>query len=269
MDGPVETPADANAAVQRHWRSFPRLSSIGDMIERFLGNAGFDKGPWLVVAFIAGISAWFVLGTPLQWWSAIGLALSIIGAVIILWRADTQHVQLRQAVIAISLMFALGVTAIWLRSEIVGASAIDQPQVSIFNARILERDDQPAQGRMRLVLAMRNAETGAAQRVRVNVPIEDVTAGLEEGSINPASCTFDASRPSDAAGGRIILRVQRGLKVLQRQVLHLVRSKLLNRPEMRIGSRKRSATWHCMYAANWMVLLEVSLLRWPAVIEGE
>lgn len=67
-------PPVRDAAVQRTWRSRADLSSISGIIDRFLGNAGFDRGPWLTIFFAAGIAAWFVLGQPWQWSAAIGAA---------------------------------------------------------------------------------------------------------------------------------------------------------------------------------------------------
>src|SRR5690606_16248787 len=54
-DGP------ADAAVQKvHWRKRARLSSGADAAEAGLARAGFDRGPWLAVAFASGIGAWFL-----------------------------------------------------------------------------------------------------------------------------------------------------------------------------------------------------------------
>ncbi|NMW31485.1 ComEC/Rec2 family competence protein [Altererythrobacter sp. RZ02] len=174
--------ASPNAAVQRQWRSERLLSSFGDQFDRFLGHSGFDKGPWLTVAFSAGIAAWFSLDRQWQWSAAIGVA-AIAGIwALAVWRGLEDRTELRQAVIAVASVFALGVAVIWLRSEIVGAEPLDRPQVSIVDARILERDEQPARDRVRLILAMRNADTGTAQKIRVNVPIANDAAGLEEGA---------------------------------------------------------------------------------------
>jgi len=182
-DEPNDPGRIVDAAVQHSWRSHLRLSSIADHLDRFLGQAGFDKGPWLVVAFAAGIAAWFVLDTPWQWVSLMG-GCSLIGlAAFAAWKEKANRVALRGGVIGITIMAVLGVTAIWARSEIVGAQAFDRPSVGIFQARILEREEQPAQGRVRLVLAMRDAQNGAARKVRVNVPAKNAADGLTEGAL--------------------------------------------------------------------------------------
>ncbi|MGB7408670.1 MAG: ComEC/Rec2 family competence protein [Pontixanthobacter sp.] len=156
---------------------------FADRIEQFLARAGFDKGPWLVVAFATGIAAWFVLNSPWQWISAIGAALlAAIGAVAA-WRGIDGRATLRTAIVGFAVMFALGTVAIWARSASVGAEAIEQPTVTIITASVLERDEQPARDRVRLVLATRDAQTGSARKIRVNVPWEHADAALLEGAI--------------------------------------------------------------------------------------
>ena len=183
---PVQASGSSDVAVQHPWPSKVSLSSIGtaaaDRVNTFLANAGFDKGPWLTVAFAGGIGAWFVLDTPWQWVAAICGSLLAILTAQAFWRGRDDRTAVRQAVSAIAIMLALGMAAIWGRSEIVGAEASERPSVSIFEARILERDEQPALDRVRLVLAMRDAESGTARKVRVNVPLEKDIAGLTEGA---------------------------------------------------------------------------------------
>ncbi len=163
-------PPVRDAAVQRTWRSRADLSSISGIIDRFLGNAGFDRGPWLTVFFAAGIAAWFVLGQPWQWSAAIGTAVLTAIAALALCRERDDRAELRLAVTAVALVFAAGVAVIWARSETVGAQPMERPQVMRIEARVLASVEQPAQDRVRLVLAMRDAEAGVARKIRVNVP---------------------------------------------------------------------------------------------------
>ncbi len=70
---PTGDDADALAAnggagrSLRPWLSAPGMSSIGDTVERFLSDSGFDRGPWLTVFFAAGIAAWFATGSAPVW----------------------------------------------------------------------------------------------------------------------------------------------------------------------------------------------------------
>src|SRR5690606_9081680 len=76
-----------------------------------------------------------------------------------------------------------GMAIVWLRSAAVGAEPISYPRVERIEARVLERNDQPAEDRLRLVLAYRDAEAARARKVRINVPLSADQAGLAEGAV--------------------------------------------------------------------------------------
>lgn len=171
-----------DAAVQRDWRSAVKLSSAVSYCEEFLSKAGFDRGPWLTVAFAAGIAAWFVLKSPWQWSAGIGLALLVSIGALAAWKEDTSRPHIRSAVVALGLMFATGVAVIWLRSTVVGAEPIERPMVLPIQGYVLERENQPALGRIRLTVAIRDAAAGRAIKVRANVPIEQVGPKIVEGA---------------------------------------------------------------------------------------
>ena len=198
---------DAEATLHRPapWQSGRRLSSIAslaaigamaaDRAEAFLADAGFDRAPWLAVFFGSGIFAWFALYGPFQWITAIVLA-AVFGALAMaIWPATAEqdnHSNLRQAVLACSIVFAAGVAVIWVRSEMVGASPIARPIIEQVEGYVLEREDQPAEGRVRLTLAVRLAsegpQGGEARKIRVNVPeeqlgIEETRSAIQEGAI--------------------------------------------------------------------------------------
>lgn len=172
-----------NAAVQRPWRTAPRLSSVGALAEGFLERAGFDRGPWLVVAFAGGIAAWFALAEPWQWLAALFAGILIALSALTLPGISSDYARLRNACVALGLAFAVGVFVIWVRSETVGAEAIERPSVMPVQGYVLTREDQPARGRIRLELAIRDAETGSARRIRVNVPLEKARNSMAEGAI--------------------------------------------------------------------------------------
>jgi competence protein ComEC len=182
----------------RPWQSGARLSSapwlraapgwLADRTEQFLASAGFDRAPWLAVVFVLGIFAWFALASPWQWLAAIIASLALALAACVLWRfgsvADETRSLLRQAVIACALAFAAGMAVIWARSEIVGAAPIARPAIEQVQAYVLDREDQPADARVRLTLAVRDSVSGAARKIRVNVP-ESNLAGrtITEGAV--------------------------------------------------------------------------------------
>ena len=172
----------ADAAVQRPWRMRASMSRFGDAIERFLGASGFDRAPWLVVAFAAGVGSWFVLHTPWQWILAGGLALLIALASQALWKIEEARTHIRLALTGLGLAFAAGLAVVWARSDVVGAEPIDRPASMMLDARILSKQEQPAEGRYRLVLATRDATEGRAMKLRVNVPLDKAIKGLDEGA---------------------------------------------------------------------------------------
>lgn len=165
------------------WRKRASLSSIAYAAERFLGDAGFDRGPWLAAVFAGGIASWFVLETPAHWICAIaaGLLLALVG--LALWKGREDRVRLVSALAACGLAYAAGTGLIWARSELVGAPALERPLSAEIQGRVLQRIEQPADERVRLVLAIRHPETGQAARIRVNVPLDEDREGLREGAL--------------------------------------------------------------------------------------
>lgn len=177
-----DEPADA-AMQQSPWRKSARLSSVADRVEGWLARAGFDRGPWLAVAFAAGIAAWFVLPQPVEWVLAASAGLFVALGAVALWRGTPGRQQVMAACIAIGLLGAVGIATIWTRSTLVGAPPIERPLSTRFDGRVLERIEQPAEGRVRLVLAMREPIEGRAMKVRVNVPLEADRPELAEGAL--------------------------------------------------------------------------------------
>lgn len=188
------------------WQSGARLSSaawlahggnaLANRAERFLADAGFDRAPWLAVMFGAGIFAWFALPNPWQWIATIAAGLLAPIAALAVWpasrRTEDNFSNLRQAVVACALVFAAGVIVIWARSELVGAAPIKRAMIEQVEGYVLDREDQPAEERIRLTLAVRFASEGdprgKARKIRVNVPNtqlspEDVNAQVSEGAV--------------------------------------------------------------------------------------
>ncbi len=159
------------AAVQHWpWNSARRLSRGLVWLERFLASAGFDRMPWVVVAFGAGIAAWFALPGPSQWLALVAGGLgtaSLAGAIM---AADGRYPLLRMAVIVLSLALSAGCLSVWTRSELVGARPITRPFVAELTGKVLSVEPQPANARSRVIIATRDPSTAAAIRVRLNVP---------------------------------------------------------------------------------------------------
>lgn len=203
-DNPAGEPDTPSAGREAPWQSAARLSSAGgaatalaERAERFLSDAGFDRAPWLAVLFGAGIFTWFALHSPWQWVSAIGISLMVAIAAVALWpygsAADDNRSHLRHATIACALVFAAGMAMIWARSEMVGAEPISRPVIERVEGFVLDREDQPAEERVRLTLAVRLAGDAGeaahqARKIRVNVPEralarDGLNAAVVEGAV--------------------------------------------------------------------------------------
>lgn len=173
----------AHAALQRPWQRGRRLSSLADAAEQFLERAAYDRGPWLAVAGAAGITAWFILPTPAAWLQALGCSLALGTIAWLHWRDRTDREFLRTACVMLALAFILGLSVIWTRSAVVGTAPLSRSTIGPIEGRILVREEQPAEGRVRLTLAVREEETGRAVKVRLNVPLEEDRPELLEGAL--------------------------------------------------------------------------------------
>ena len=169
-------------AAPRVWRIRPVMSRFADRAEGFLLASGFDRGPWLTVAFAAGIGLWFALPMRWQWLAVGGLAAGVGFGCRAVWKDRPDRTLLRLAVIAVLLAVVAGIAVVWARSAVVGALPIPHPAAVRMEATVLELQEQPSEKRVRIVVASRDPESGAAQKLRVNVPDEKVVAGLAEGA---------------------------------------------------------------------------------------
>ena len=180
---PMGSDTPDGAALQHGpWRKLLDLSSGLARIENFLARSGFDQGPWAVVAFAAGIAFWFILGNAYQWLAAICVGLGMSGLAQGLLAADGRFPYLRRAGAVIGLALAAGCTMVWVKAEVVGAEPIARPIVSVIEGKVLSREEQPAEQRVRLLLATRDPETGRAIKARVNLDLGRDLVGIEPGA---------------------------------------------------------------------------------------
>src|SRR5579863_1002499 len=160
-------PARNNAAMQHgSWRRFTALSSrlagllaglpgLAGGIEYFLDSAGFDRAPWLAVGFGTGIGLWFTLDSPWQWLELIALSLAVALATAAFMSAHGRFPYIRLGVITMAMMIAAGCVTVWTKSTMVGTPPISYPTAAWITGRVLDRTDEPAEHRLRLVLATR------------------------------------------------------------------------------------------------------------------
>jgi competence protein ComEC len=171
------------AALQHgHWRSRRALASAVDRIEQFLAAAQFDRAPWLAVGFAAGIALWFALPSRWEWLALIAAGGALALGAMAAMRADARYPYLRLALIAIGGTVAAGCLTVWGKSALVGTPGIARPMAAGLTGLVLRRDEQPARGRVRLVLATREPETGRVIAVRLNLTAAQDRAELIEGA---------------------------------------------------------------------------------------
>ena len=132
-------------------------------MESFLERERAQLPAWLVVAYGAGIAAWFLIAGPRGW---TGFAVLALGLAATGWAADRR---LGQAMRWAGLAMAFGLAMAWWRSERVAAPVLDRPRVVQFEASVEAVDLRPARDDARLTV--RPADPSLPPLVRVTVPL--------------------------------------------------------------------------------------------------
>jgi competence protein ComEC len=156
-----------------------RLSSVPQIFEAGLERMGANRVPWLAAGFAVGIAAWFALPGESDWLALLALLAAVaVGAAIF----DMDRLpRVRLAVMTMALAMAMGVAAPWTKAALFGTPPIVRARIAMLEGRVLALQDDPAQDRARLIMAVRWPE-GHAVKVRVNVAREDVVGGISEGA---------------------------------------------------------------------------------------
>ncbi len=113
---------------------------------------------------------------------AITLCLLVGTVASVAWRDRDDRAHLRVALLATCLALAAGIGTVWARSELIGTRPIEAPRVERIDGRIIAREEQPAEGRVRLTLAAREGGSGRALAYRINLDKAKDRAGLREGA---------------------------------------------------------------------------------------
>ncbi|TWH82891.1 competence protein ComEC [Novosphingobium taihuense] len=157
------------------------LERGADGADAFLDARPFERGLWLVVAFAAGIVLWVNLPVAELWITAL-LVCSAMAILAFLAIDAVRHPHLRLAVIGLAIMIAAGLATIWTRSTLVGQPGIAAPRVVMLQGEVVERREEPAKARARIVLQTQMADFPGPVRVRVNLPYDKDAQGLVEGA---------------------------------------------------------------------------------------
>lgn len=151
-------------------------------IEAFLDAHPFERGLWLVVAFAGGIVAWRALPMPMDWVVFILACLAV--ALLALALLDASRIPyLRLALSGLAIMAAAGTGTIWLRSAMAGQPAIAGPMVLTMQGTVIQRREEPAKDRVRLLMLTQLPAFTHPVRVRVNVATRQDQALMAEGAI--------------------------------------------------------------------------------------
>ncbi len=177
--------AESEGAALQHspWRNRANLSSGLESIESFLSAASFDRAPWAVVGLFCGIAAWFNLPNAAMW---LGWICGCLAGVLLVLAAIPRHgalPYLRQSLVVVLGMAALGTGLVWSKSALIGAQPLERTRVESIEARLLDRAEQPALHRVRLTLAARDVETGRAIKVRLNLDQDLDHSTLQPGAL--------------------------------------------------------------------------------------
>ena len=177
------------------------MSSAGDAAEAFLARAGYDRAPWAVVAFGCGIGAWFILPGPREWIAAAAAGPVVALVAVLLWRGHPGRSHLIAACLALGLATTAGIGVVWARSAMVGTPPLARPVFTELTGRVLQRIEQPALGRPRLVFATREPGGTRTIRVRLNVPLAQDRPGLAEGALIAVKVRLMPPAPPMLPGG--------------------------------------------------------------------
>lgn len=185
---PIGSDPPLGAALQqKHWRKPPVLSSalvrMAAQVEKFLESADYDLGPWPVAGLAVGIAAWFAGANSWQWVAAIVLGLGFALGATALFGKDGRFTLFRRAVQAMGIAFAAGCALVWAKAALIGTPPIARPMVVRIDARVLSREEMPADHKIRLVVATREPESGRAIAVRVSLDSNADQAEITEGAL--------------------------------------------------------------------------------------
>lgn len=180
---PMGSDAAHTAALQHGpWRMTRDLSSGLEQVERFLVRWRFDLAPWALVALVVGIASWFITPTAWHWSAVIVSSLGLAVAGIAFLRVEGRYPYLRLSLAVTGVAVALGCALVWAKAELVGAQPIARPVAATLEATVLDREDQPAERRVRLILATREPGSVKAVKVRLNLALDQAPATIVKGA---------------------------------------------------------------------------------------
>jgi competence protein ComEC len=157
-----------------YWKT--RFSAFHEGLEKLLEAERAQLPPWFVVGFGSGIAAWFALDEHHQWiaFLCFAAALTLIGFGLGSGRTG-------RALGWFALAATLGCALVWARASWVAQPRLARSVVTKFDAEVTQVEPLAARETVRLTLTPRDPSLPPV--VRVNVPQDDVPAGLARHSV--------------------------------------------------------------------------------------
>ena len=163
-------------------QSVHRIASGYAKIIAFLDAERGQLPVWSVVAFGSGVAAWFLLPGQYFWIAFIALCLSAAFCLMFLTKG-WQGLDLAGRVLVVgALMAASGSGLAWVRSELVAPVTLAKPFYGPVAGQIIEREDIPARGIVRLILRLPEKED-FPEIIRVNLSQKMDNEALKSGAI--------------------------------------------------------------------------------------
>ena len=156
-----------------YWKA--QISAGGEWLEAFLEAERAQLPLWFVVAFGAGIAAWFALDSPRAWVAILCIGVGAGSAGFIFGRGRTGR-----ALGWFGIAAAAGCALTWVRADRVAAPRLARPVVATFAGRIERLEPLIAKGTLRLTI--HPDSSSLPPRVRVSIDADDAPAGLGNGA---------------------------------------------------------------------------------------
>jgi competence protein ComEC len=147
----------------------------GARVEAWLEAERDELFLWTPVALGAGVAAWFVLLSPVEWLAFLGAC----AGVAMFAAVAATGTRLRQVLLWAATLAAVGCGLSWWRAEHVAAPVIARPIVAQLSGRVERVELLPAREIERLTLV--DLGEGMPDRVRVSVALDPAPPAIHEG----------------------------------------------------------------------------------------
>lgn len=187
------------------------IATARNRIEHWLEAERDQLVLWLPVMLGGGVALWLVLPGPEAWILGVG---TLIGLMLIALSIGRGGRAARAVAIGCAAM-AIGLTLIWWRADRVASAPLSRPMIVRFDARVERVDPLPPRGLVRLRLAPiaiietmgRSSSTALPPLVRVNIPTEDMPAGLSRDAVIRLGARLMPPPPPSVPGAYDFARV--------------------------------------------------------------